>query len=314
MSNKIKLFTFGDSFTVTFKEHLRGGSLWAGRYVDYIKETPEIYSEIICNHLDLELKNHAIGGSSNYTIFETILENKKYISPQDIIIINWSAINRFRIASQQNYFIDITPNTPHPKQNDDVELITTQEISINRDTYSVFWKEVDLFIKILSEIIPKNEIYHWTWEKPSVDISSNIWSEEDVKHKTVMVAFEWKNVDIDVKNAISRSCDLIVDVTKPFDINEVYRLNKEGKRIFVVNTQMVSPYVTKPIFDKLNCRPYNTINHRKECFKNFIPYYNYETIEQETYGDIKDVHYSRNGHRDLANTFIELLETKKPIV
>lgn len=306
--NKIKIHTFGDSFTVTFKQHLSGGSLWAGRYIDYIKETPEIYSEIICKHFDFELKNYAIGGSSNYTIFETVIENKKYFSPQDIIIINWSAINRFRIANHQNFFVDIAPNTPHPKQNDDVELVTTQEIAINRDSYNVFWKEIELFVNIISELIPNNKVYYWSWEKPSVDVSSNIWSEEDVKHRTIMTIPEWKNMDIDIKNAIGRSCDLIVDVTKIFDIDELTKLNREGKRIFVINTKMVSPHITKPIFDKFNCKPYNTINHRKECFKKFIPYFNYETIEQETFGSVKDIHYSRNGHRDLADTFIELLK------
>lgn len=306
--NKIKLHIFGDSFSQTFTEHLRGGSQWVGRYIDFIKETPKTYSEIVSEYFDYDLKNYSIPGCSNYTIFETFLDRRNLISPNDVVIINWTAINRFRIANHQNNFIDILPNTPHPKQNDDVSLITTQEIAINRNTYSVYWTEILRFVKLINELSTSKKIYHWSWEKPSVEISSNIWSEENIKYNTVMVANYWKNVDNDVKNAIGRSCDVMIDVTKPYDLEEIKKQVKEKKKIFVINIEMVEPNILNPIYSNFNCVQYNTINHRKECHSYFIPYYPYQTISDETYGEIKDVHYGKNGHIELANTFIDLIK------
>ena len=313
MLNKIKLHVFGDSFTQTFKSHQSGGSAWGKKYMDYIGEVPDSYTEIISNHFDFDLKNYAIGGCSNYTIFDTFLEKRKEISQEDIVIFGWTAINRFRIANHQNRYVDILPNTPHPKQNDDVDLITTQEIAINRDSYNVYWKEIENFIIVINELLKSNQVYHWSWVQPSTNVVDAIWSEENQKDKNVMMAKSWKNLDIDVKNAIGRSCDVLLDMSKPFDIEEIKSLVSDGKRVFGVNVELCPLSNLGPFNNTFNCVEYNTTNHKKECFKLFIPYYSYETIRQETNGNIPDIHYSRNGHKELANTFIDLIETKKPI-
>jgi hypothetical protein len=314
MLNKVKLHVFGDSFTQTFKSHRSGGSAWGNKYMDYIGEVPENYTELIANHFDYDLHNHAVGGCSNYTIFDKFFENRKNISQGDIVIFGWTAINRFRIANHQNRYVDILPNTPHPKQNDDVDLRTTQEIAINRHSYSIYWKELEQFVKIINELLKNNIVYHWSWCLPSSTIVDNIWSEDNLSHKNVMMARSWKNIDIDVKNAIGRSCDLLLDLAKPFDMDEIKSLVNSGKRVFGVNIELAPLNILGPFYQTFNCSEYNTINHKKECFKLFIPYYNYETINEETNGNIPDIHYSRNGHKELANTFIELLETKKPII
>jgi hypothetical protein len=313
MLNKVKLHVFGDSFTQTFKSHITGGSAWGNKYMDYIGEVPENYTELIANHFDYDLYNHAVGGCSNYTIFDKFFENRKNISQGDIVIFGWTAINRFRIANHQNRYVDILPNTPHPKQNDDVDLRTTQEIAINRDSYSIYWKELEQFVKIINELLKNNIVYHWSWSLPSSTIVDNIWSEDNLSHKNVMMARSWKNIDIDVKNAIGRSCDLLLDLAKPFDMDEIKSLVNSGKRVFGVNIELAPLNILGPFYQTFNCSEYNTINHKKECFKLFIPYYNYETISEETNGNIPDIHYSRNGHKELASTFIELIETKKPI-
>jgi hypothetical protein len=313
MLNKVKLHVFGDSFTQTFKSHKTGGSAWGNKYMDYIGEVPENYTELIANHFDYDLHNYAVGGCSNYTIFDKFFEHRKNISQGDIVIFGWTAINRFRIANHQNRYVDILPNTPHPKQNDDVDLRTTQEIAINRDSYNIYWKELGQFVKIINELLKNNIVYHWSWCLPSSTIVDNIWSEDNLSHKNVMMARSWKNIDIDVKNAIGRSCDLLLDLAKPFDMDEIKSLVNSGKRVFGVNIELAPLNILGPFYQTFNCSEYNTINHKKECFKLFIPYYNYETISEETNGNIPDIHYSRNGHKDLANTFIELIEIKKPI-
>jgi hypothetical protein len=169
------------------------------------------------------------------------------------------------------------------------------------------------FVKIINELLKNNIVYHWSWSLPSSTIVDNIWSEDNLSHKNVMMARSWKNIDIDVKNAIGRSCDLLLDLAKPFDMDEIKSLVNSGKRVFGVNIELAPLNILGPFYQTFNCSEYNTINHKKECFKLFIPYYNYETISEETNGNIPDIHYSRNGHKELASTFIELIETKKPI-
>lgn len=314
MDNKIKLHVFGDSFTQSFSSHMRSGSAWGKKYMEYIDEIPENFCEIISNHFDYDLKNYAVGGCSNYTIFDKFIEYKKDISKDDIVIFGWTAINRFRIANHQNIYVDILPNTPHPKQNDDVDLITTQEISINRDSYNIYWKELENFIKIINEILKNNQTYHWTWVTPSTNVSDTIWSDENLRVRNVMMAKSYKNLDIDVRNAIGRSCDVLLDMAKPFDIEEIKSIVNEGKRVFGVNVELCPLSNLGPFYNTFRCVEYNTTNHKKECFKLFIPHYGYETIREETNGNIPDIHYSRNGHKELSNTFIDLIETKKPIV
>ena len=99
------------------------------------------------------------------------------------MIFGWTAINRFRIANHQNRYVDILPNTPHPKQNDDVDLITTQEIAINRDSYNIYWKELEQFVTIINEFLKNNIVFHWNWSLPSGNVVDKIWSEENLKNK-----------------------------------------------------------------------------------------------------------------------------------
>ena len=63
---------------------------------------------------------------------------------------------------------------------------------------------------------------------------------------------------------------------------------------------------------------YHAINYKKICYNNFIPWKQYQTISEETNGVIDDLHYSENGHIDLANDILNEINksfkslTKKP--
>lgn len=315
MNIKPKLHLFGDSFSVTFKQHKESNSSWFSEYYKVINEIPQNYGEILSNYYGHELVNYSIGGCSNYTIFETFLDNYERINKNDLVIFGWTSINRFRIASQNNKFVDILPFTSVPKQNDDVNLQTTHEIAINRDSYNIWWKEVENNIKIINRLLEGFEVYHWTWSEPQTYIGDNIWSFEDIEMKKIMIADTWKNVDIDVKNAVSRSCDYLFDLINPIDINNIKSLVNQNKKVFLVNREICPLSIYGEINKNFNTIIYNTKNHKKECFKLMIPYFKYETIKDETNGIVNDIHYSRNGHIQLSKTFIEVIgENKKPII
>ena len=315
MTSKKRLFIFGDSFSQTFKSHKESNSSWFSRYYNHINEIPLHFSEIISQTFDLELINYAVGGSSNYSIFDCFISNHENITENDIVIVGWTAINRFRIATQTNEFVDILSFTSNAQQHDDVSLVTTHEIAINRDNHNIWWSEINNFVKIINKLSKTKNVYHWTWETPKTEISYNIWSKDNVENKVVMIAKNWKNIDLDVKTAITNSCDYLFDLTKDFSIDEVSQLYKNNKKIFFVNREIAPLNVLGKICSLFNYRTYDTTNYKKECYRNFLPWFDYETIKQETNGSVDDIHYGKNGHRDFADTLIEIIDiNKKPII
>jgi hypothetical protein len=96
------LFGFGDSFTAghfqdkTFQPYqqwkeYRGGNL------------PPIWIDLLGDKLNMEVINHGHGGNSNQEIFETVCTNCHLFKPNDIVIINWTEITRFRWVCKGNF-------------------------------------------------------------------------------------------------------------------------------------------------------------------------------------------------------------------
>ena len=106
---------------------------------------------------NIDLENHGIGGCSNQTIFDNFLRCVPQIKPNDYVIFQWTDPGRFRIATEANFFRDITGSITHPPQNDDVSNQSTSEIAINRSTYSVYWTEIENYIKTIKMILKNNE-------------------------------------------------------------------------------------------------------------------------------------------------------------
>jgi len=106
--------------------------------------------------LNIDLENHGIGGCSNQTIFDNFLRCVPQIKPNDYVIFQWTDPGRFRIATEANFFRDITGSITHPPQNDDVSNQSTSEIAINRSTYSVYWTEIENYIKTIKMILKNN--------------------------------------------------------------------------------------------------------------------------------------------------------------
>jgi hypothetical protein len=311
---KPRLFAFGDSHTKTFKSHFDAGTVWAKEYFDYLGEIPETYSEIISKKYDIELFNYGIGGCSNYTIFDQFMNNYKSIKPNDIVVFGWTAINRFKLANNVNMFVDILPNTPHPKQNDDVDLSSTQQLSINRDTHSIWWTEITQFMDVIKSLLPKNKIYHWTWVNPELVVSNNIWSQESIDLKHSLMFPNWRDTDEKIKEVVNNNCDYVVDLKTDVDLVEMKRLADSGKKIAIVNIEYTSPENQRFTHNEFNIKHFGSKNYKKECFNQMIPYQKYSLIKDETNGGVMDGHTGRMGHIQLANQLMNMIENKKPTI
>ena len=101
------LWTFGDSFTtVVYDEDSNLGQLIK------LKNTSEFksWNKILSEKLQYKLKDFGKGGNSNYQIFQDYCNVCHLINKNDIVIIGWGMLDKFRI-SFNNELINIHPNT-----------------------------------------------------------------------------------------------------------------------------------------------------------------------------------------------------------
>jgi len=162
-----KLWVFGDSFSTSFKIQTEGMCSY-----DYIKHKgyqPKVFSEIISETLNLNLKDFSLGGSSNQGIFSKFVLNLDQIGEDDIFLFGWTQNVRFNVATKSNGFLPIIIGGADEKTYDfiDIPFQSLVDISMNRLKYSSYWIEVINYIKIINHVLKHNIVYHWTWVKPS---------------------------------------------------------------------------------------------------------------------------------------------------
>lgn len=167
------LWIFGDSFSKSFDTQEDSG--YSHEYVKYKGYTPKIFSEILVEKLDLNLKDYSIGGSSNQKIFNQFVSVLDEIKENDILIFGWTQNIRFDLATKDNDYFSIIMggSDEHTFNFVDVPFQSMVDISHNRMKYSIYWVEVINYIKVINRIFSKNKIYHWTWVEPSNDFDLN---------------------------------------------------------------------------------------------------------------------------------------------
>jgi hypothetical protein len=156
---KKTLWTFGDSFTQSYTDN---SVEWVQLYCKWKGFTPKVYGEIISEKMDMKLKNLGVGGSDNYSIFQSVCDNISYIKPNDVVIIGWSAINRFRLVSKSNVWIPVMPGLNYEKNFEFVSQSSIEEIIVNRES-TLYKDEVRSWINILNYAFPKNLLINWDW-------------------------------------------------------------------------------------------------------------------------------------------------------
>lgn len=168
-----KLWIFGDSFSSSF--NLKNSHENVIEYLKIIQKTEfRHWPELLSEKLEYELINYAKGGNSNYQIFQDFCDNCHLMNENDIVIIGWGLIQKFRI-SQNNKFINIDPNST--KDYEGVSNETVQSILKNRKNYHITknnlkrdrWAwEVYLWENAI-DIHSKNKKYNvffWSTEEP----------------------------------------------------------------------------------------------------------------------------------------------------
>lgn len=143
------LWIFGDNNSAIFGKTKE-------RRFKYYKEYrggtfPKSWSELLSNKLGYTLRNMAVSGQSNYDIMEMICKCAPQIKKNDIVIIGWGYLQRFRLIDEaSNSFVTIRPNQFKPS---DVNIpMLLNGININT---------INSILDNRTHIEWKNEIYNW---------------------------------------------------------------------------------------------------------------------------------------------------------
>ena len=165
------LWTFGDSFTSDLDHNKLHDNY--KKYFE-ITNTNKIvtWPTILGEKLNFNVKNLALGGLSNYDTFQSICDNSDMFMENDIVIIGWGLVGKFRIA-RGGEFVSIFPDINNVN---DIELISKETIvefienrliqfDTKRDRYA---EEVHIWENIIRTLSKnkKFKVYFWSSEEP----------------------------------------------------------------------------------------------------------------------------------------------------
>lgn len=174
------LFTFGCSFTEDFEKVPK--YYWGGtkgeistrwKYIEnYLKgEVPKSWPKLLSEKLHYNIENYGEGGKSNMRIFENFISKCDDIKHNDIVIINWTSLSRFKWLYNKN-FITILPNSTF--SHNEINESTLEDILINKSDR--LWNhEIYNFIKIINKLsdLVGFEIYYWSHDNLIINSESS---------------------------------------------------------------------------------------------------------------------------------------------
>jgi hypothetical protein len=155
----MKLFAFGDSFTNGFNDE---NALHVKQYISWKGYKPKGYVDFLSEYFSCEAHNFAIQGNDNYSILESFCENLDKIKNDDLVIINWSNVDRFRIVNSFDSWIRILPNRLEMLNQTDISMKTIDQIMVNRMSKK-YCEEVLNWSKLINQLSKEKKIVQWSY-------------------------------------------------------------------------------------------------------------------------------------------------------
>jgi hypothetical protein len=217
------LWIFGDSFSTPFDNKTQGA--WDTKYCNWKGYVPKHFGDIIANQLGVDIKHFGIGGIDNDTIFERILKQAPKISKEDIVIIGWSTIHRFRLANSTKGFTTIIPNARFKQNIPFISKDTIEEILVNR---SLLGYEYELYdkVKFLNWLFNDMILIQWT---PFSDTGIKIWSDSGfctITNETDGLIVDAHYSELGHKQLTNKFLEMIGDDTLRKTINSMCEKDK----------------------------------------------------------------------------------------
>lgn len=159
-----KIWTFGDSFTQGFPSQFDNDNPWANNYCKWKGFVPKVFGEILSLKFNLELNNLGKYGSCNDEIFQKFAENAHLIKPGDVVIVGWTYSTRFKIAADSNDFMTISHVQEKQPAYTEMSMNTINEILYNRNKFSVYFRDVIGYMKIIRLICKDCLVIFWDFD------------------------------------------------------------------------------------------------------------------------------------------------------
>lgn len=154
------LYTFGCSYTEGFNIETTASYI---EYKKYRGDFPKSWPEILSDKLNMNLKNFGRGAAGNQEIFTKFCKNCDEFKNDDIVIVQWSFMERHRFAIG-NGPDDWDRYGPGRVDTSKISQATNDEICVNR-TLRPYRVELYDYMKImdrLSQLIGF-KLYYWTF-------------------------------------------------------------------------------------------------------------------------------------------------------
>jgi hypothetical protein len=146
------LFTFGCSFTENFIPYNNiSNPVAQSRYIfEFLNGVvPDGWTDIVSKKLNYIQKNYSSGGDSNYGIFNQFCEHCNEFLENDIVIVQWTFVERFRWPNKENKWSSRLPG--YFSNYDGISRDTYEEILVNR-THKLWSDEIYQYEKIIDRL------------------------------------------------------------------------------------------------------------------------------------------------------------------
>lgn len=155
----MKIYAFGDSFTEMYDDQY---AEWIRNYIEWKGYKPKSFIDIISGLFDAEVLSFAKGGNDNYTIIESFIKVFPNIDKDDLILINWASVERFRVVDKNNKWRPLIPNFgKFTFDTFDLSKESIEQIFVNRTSIK-YVEEISNYIDFLNFICKDYKIIQWS--------------------------------------------------------------------------------------------------------------------------------------------------------
>jgi hypothetical protein len=259
------LYCFGDSYTEGYKNDMKFWPYNAYRKylgLDNPKDMPPLWSDLLGEKFAIESFNYGKGGASNHETFFTFVDKCSNIQSGDIVIINWTYIQRclWITEEERDDFSNILRSvSTHQGEHYDPNGIykeTYDSIAVQRLSFSWTY-EILGYQKIIDELAKERgfDVYYWFTDN---HLYENLLKIEDINQKKyilndVVSKYQYKHVDGEFRMAC-----FLFDAIREYGAKTLYEdsegmcgdsmhLGGTGHR---VQAEMFYSYITKTPYPK----------------------------------------------------------------
>jgi len=300
------IWTFGDSFTDLFERQFETDIRWSLDYKKYCNGIPpKNFAQIVADRMGMNLYPLGQGGTSNYTIFYSFIRQIERFKSGDIVVVGWTVTNRYLVANPANTFNEVLNPDIHDVPHPDISRAATIELALNRSNYTVWYTELLYFMKIMKASRPDVRFIFWTWADPIEDDYKDMWGKRF--NGSIVIGYDWDEGSDAFKKSIKESADYIYRSSeiKKDDFDGLKKLKEEKKIVFIIKeNDKYSEGIISDLYT-IGAFPYNAGSLTKKFYGELMEFKKYTTIEEETKGEVKDLHYSEIGHKQFAEDLIK---------